>query len=116
MTRFYCPNCKRWMSGKKQWLDFFIMWVALDSIIAVILLLFIWSQAVTITSLETIYEIGIIGAGLMVISPFLAYWVASEKCPTCNLSISDAELLNEIERKTRKGDSKASSLDDDSDS
>jgi predicted membrane protein len=122
MTRFHCPDCKRTVTGKKQWLDFFITWLAVAialELIILALLYFTSQQALTLSitnqTLYTWLAFIIAFAILGFFSPFIAYFIIPEKCPICNLKVSEAEQLEEIgewERKRKKDEKGADSSED----
>jgi predicted nucleic acid-binding Zn ribbon protein len=101
MTRVYCPDCKRAVTGKKQWLDFFIVWVAIITALSLAFLVYVYSSSLVSFSSSQIlndYQVLLVFDGIAVFSPFIAYFIISEKCPICNLKILEAERLNEEEK------------------
>ena len=100
VTRVYCPDCKRAVTGKRQWLDFFIVWVAIVTALWLAFLAYSYSSLVSLSSSRILndYQVLLVFVGVVVFSPFIAYFIISEKCPICNLKISEAERLNEEEK------------------
>jgi hypothetical protein len=89
MTRVYCPDCKRAVTGKKQWLDFFIVWVALVTALSLAFLAYSYSSLVSASSSQILndYQVLLVFVGVAIFSPLIAYFMISEKCPICNLKI-----------------------------
>ena len=106
MTKFYCPDCKRTVTGKKQWLDFFITWIAFVTVFAILgaAALFLsgysLAQQSDLTTLsQTSAKLFLFFGFLMAVSPFFAYGIIHEKCPICNLDEVEASAVEPSEKK-----------------